>query len=171
MSGKSISAMWQCNPHLTGLDMGFPGGTVVKKLPANTGDTKDVDLILGVGKWQPTPVLFLLGEPHGQRSLVGYSPRGSKKSEHTHRLGSTFINLCLVRIPQLERKEECDDCSGSSNKNDSVKGNRVNGFILHNKCVTVTNSLEMQVGLLTRTMISKFVLVSKDAWITHKYRN
>ena len=88
---------------------------------------------------------------------------GSKKSEHTHRLGSTFIDLCLVRIPQLERKEECDDCSGSGNKNDSVKGNRVNRFILHNKCVTVTNSSEMQVGLLTRTMFSKFALVSKDA--------
>lgn len=29
--------------------------------------------------------------------------------------------------------------------------------------VTVTNSSEMQVGLLTRIMISKFALVSKDA--------
>ena len=29
---------------------------------------------------QPTPV-FLPGEPHGQRSLVGYSPWGHKKSD------------------------------------------------------------------------------------------
>ena len=28
--------------------------------------------------WQPTPV-FLPGESHGQRSLVGYSPWGRKK--------------------------------------------------------------------------------------------
>ena len=28
-------------------------------------------------KWQPTPV-FLPGESHGQRSLVGYSPKGHK---------------------------------------------------------------------------------------------
>ena len=28
-------------------------------------------------KWQPTPV-FLPGESHGQRSLVGYSPRGQR---------------------------------------------------------------------------------------------
>ena len=28
-------------------------------------------------KWQPTPV-FLPGEPHGQRSLVGYSPGGCR---------------------------------------------------------------------------------------------
>ena len=32
--------------------------------------------------WQPTPV-FLPGESHGQRSLVGYSPRGRKESGTT----------------------------------------------------------------------------------------
>ena len=30
--------------------------------------------------WQPTPV-FLPGESHGQRSLVGYSPWGCKESD------------------------------------------------------------------------------------------
>ena len=37
-------------------------------------------------KWQPIPV-FLPGKSHGQRSLVGYSPRGHKEwdtTEHTH---------------------------------------------------------------------------------------
>ena len=34
---------------------------------------------------QPTPV-FLPGEFHGQRSLVGYSPWGHKKSDTTERL-------------------------------------------------------------------------------------
>ena len=33
-------------------------------------------------KWQPTPV-FLPGESHGQRSLVGYSPWGHKESDMT----------------------------------------------------------------------------------------
>ena len=33
----------------------------------------------GEKKWQPTPV-FLPGKPHGQWSLVGYSPWGSQKS-------------------------------------------------------------------------------------------
>ena len=33
-------------------------------------------------KWQPTPV-FLLGEFHGQKSLVGYSPWGHKESDMT----------------------------------------------------------------------------------------
>ena len=63
---------------------GFPGGSVVKNPPANAGDTC---LILELGrfppwrrKWQPTPV-FLPGESHGQRSLVGYSPWGRKESD------------------------------------------------------------------------------------------
>ena len=33
-------------------------------------------------KWQPTPV-FLPGEFHGQRSLVGYSPWSRKESDTT----------------------------------------------------------------------------------------
>jgi len=33
-------------------------------------------------KWQPSPV-FLLGEFHGQRSLVGYSPWGRKELDTT----------------------------------------------------------------------------------------
>ena len=36
--------------------------------------------ILWGRKWQPTPV-FLPGKSHGQRSLVGYSPRGHKDSD------------------------------------------------------------------------------------------
>ena len=58
---------------------------VVKNPPANAGDIKDVGSIPGwedplEGRaWQPTSV-FLPGELHGQRSLVGYSPQGCKES-------------------------------------------------------------------------------------------
>ena len=31
--------------------MGFPGGTVVKNLPANAGDTRDAGLIPGSGRF------------------------------------------------------------------------------------------------------------------------
>ena len=65
---------------------------VVKDAPANAGDIRDTGSIPGLGKipwrrkWQPTQV-FLLGESHGQRSLVGYSPQGHKDTtevtEHT----------------------------------------------------------------------------------------
>ena len=67
--------------------MGFPGGTVIKNLPANAGDTGDASLIPvlgrspGVGNGNPTPV-FLPGKFHGQRNLVGYSPWGCKRVGH-----------------------------------------------------------------------------------------
>jgi len=52
----------------------------VKNPPANAGDLSDVGWIPGSGKipwrraWQPTPV-FLPRESHGQRRVVGYSPK------------------------------------------------------------------------------------------------
>ena len=52
---------------------------MVKNPSINTVNVKDAGLIPGSGKisWggaqQPSPV-FLPGEFHGQRSLVGYSP-------------------------------------------------------------------------------------------------
>ena len=72
------------------LQLGFPGGTVVKNLPANAGDAKDEPWVRKIPwsrKWQPTPV-FLPGKFHGQRSLVGCSPWGRKEldtTEHTHK--------------------------------------------------------------------------------------
>ena len=65
---------------------------MAKNLPVKAEDVKDVGFDPWLGKipwsrkWQPTPV-FLPGEFHGQRSLVGYSPWGHKESdttEHAH---------------------------------------------------------------------------------------
>ena len=42
--------------------------------------------------WQPTPV-FLPGEFHGQRSLVGYSPWGCKESDTTEQLTQTALTI------------------------------------------------------------------------------
>ena len=39
-------------------------------------------------KWQPTPI-FLPGESHGQKSLVGYSPRGHEETDRTGKLTYT----------------------------------------------------------------------------------
>ena len=56
---------------------------VVKNLPANAGDARDVSFnpwvrkISWRRKWQPTPV-FLPGKFQGQRRLVGYSPWGRR---------------------------------------------------------------------------------------------
>ena len=59
-------------------------------------------------KWQPIPV-FLPGESHGQRSLVGYSPQGRKESDmteqlHSHRFATAFHSkskLLLISWLQL----------------------------------------------------------------------
>ena len=74
------------NAHIWNLE-GFFGGSAVKNLPNNAGTAGDVGSIPGSGRspgraWQPTPV-FLPGESHGQRSLVGYSPWGCKESDMT----------------------------------------------------------------------------------------
>ena len=66
---------------------GFPGSLVVKNLPA----MQETQVRYRVGKipwrreWQSTPV-FLPGEFHGPRSLVGHSPWGCKQSDTTERL-------------------------------------------------------------------------------------
>jgi len=59
---------------------GFPGGSVVKNLPARRGFDPWVGKIPWRRAWQPTPV-FLPGEAIGQRNLAGYSPRGHKESD------------------------------------------------------------------------------------------
>ena len=58
--------------------MGFPGSSGVKNLPQcrshrRRGFDPSVKKIPWRRAWQPTSV-FLPGESHGQRSLVGYSP-------------------------------------------------------------------------------------------------
>ena len=80
---------------------------VVKNPRAKAGDIRDVDLIPGSGrfpwrrKWQPTPV-FLPGESHGRRNLVGYSPWGCKESDTTERLGFHFLSLSV-------KDDDCDN--------------------------------------------------------------
>ena len=51
---------------------------VVKNPPAKAGDIRDVGTIPGSGK---SPPVFMLGESHGQRNLLGYSPWGCKESD------------------------------------------------------------------------------------------
>ena len=49
-------------------------------------------------EWQPTPV-FLPGESHGQRSLVGYSPWGCKESDTTE-MTNTYGDPASDRDPE-----------------------------------------------------------------------
>ena len=61
---------------------------VVKIPPANAGDIREHGLDTWIRKipwrreWEPTPV-FLPGESHGERNLMGYSPWGHKELDMT----------------------------------------------------------------------------------------
>ena len=62
---------------------------VVKNPPANAEDARNTGSFRSLGcedprsrKWQPTPV-FLPGKSHGESSLVGYSPQGSRELDMT----------------------------------------------------------------------------------------
>ena len=74
----------------------FPGDSVGKESTCNVGDLGSIP---GLGrspgegnKQLPTPV-FLPGEFHGQRSLVGYSPWDGKECLMTEWL--SLSHLCI----------------------------------------------------------------------------
>ena len=62
---------------------GFPGGAMVKNLPANAGDmgfNPWVRKIPWRGKWQPTPV-FLLRNSRDRRAWWAIESMGSQESQ------------------------------------------------------------------------------------------
>ena len=64
---------------------GFPGGSDSKESACQCRRCRFYPWVRKIPwrrAWKPTPVL-LPGESHGQRSLVGYSPRGPKESDMT----------------------------------------------------------------------------------------
>ena len=68
--------------------LGFPGGSDGKESACNAGD---LGLIPGLGRspggGHGNPLQYsCLENPHGWKSLVGYSPWGHKESDTTERL-------------------------------------------------------------------------------------
>ena len=69
---------------------GFPDGPVGKESTCNAGD---LGLIPGLGRspggGHGNPLQYsCLENPHGQRSLLGYSPWGPKEADMTERLST-----------------------------------------------------------------------------------
>ena len=69
--------------------MGFQGGSVVKNPPVYAGDARDTSFISGMGRFpgegNGNPLQYsYLENPHGQRSLAGYSPWGHKEFVHIY---------------------------------------------------------------------------------------
>ena len=75
LNEKEMSTFWRL--------LGFPGGSEIKES-------------FWRKKWQHTPV-FLPGESHGWRSLMGYSPRGCKESDATKQLHFHFTFIFKIR--------------------------------------------------------------------------
>ena len=70
----------------------FPGGSYGKESACNAGD---LGIIPGLGRSPATYSIFLSGEFHGQRSLVGYSPWG-------HRVRSDWVTNTFTLMVYLE---------------------------------------------------------------------
>ena len=65
----------------------------------------DSDTVYWRREWLPTPV-FLPGEFHVQRNLVGYSsPQGCKESDTTERLAHTYTHSLLVYASWLNMEQ------------------------------------------------------------------
>ena len=83
----------------------FPGGADIKASGCNVGDLGSIP---GFDPWvrkipwrrkrQPTPV-FLPGESHGRRSLVGYSPQVAKSWTRLSRTRLSNFNRCIHISP------------------------------------------------------------------------
>ena len=72
-----------------GVTLGFPGGTVIKTLPAM--QESQVQSLGGDDPLEKETAIcssILPGESHGQRSLAGYSPWGHKELDMTEQLNN-----------------------------------------------------------------------------------
>ena len=94
--------------------MGFPGSASGKESACQCrrhGFNPLVRKILWRRAWQPT-LVFVPGESHGQKSLAGYSPWGSKESDtrvtrhYFTRKYSQDTYYTQVKILKLRKKND-----------------------------------------------------------------
>ena len=80
---------WRRDRLLTAVFLGFPGGSDSKESACNVGDLGSIPRLgrsAGGGHGNPLQDSGL-ENPHGQRGLAGYSPRGHKEldvTKHTY---------------------------------------------------------------------------------------
>ena len=62
----------------------FPNDLASKQFASKAEDTRDAGLIPGWGRYPGESIpVFLPEKPHGQKKLVGYSPKGHKELDTT----------------------------------------------------------------------------------------
>ena len=76
---------WRRDRLPTPVFLGFPGGSDSKESAYNAGDLGLIPGLRGSpGGGHGNPLQYsCLENPHGQRSLAGYSPRGRRESDRT----------------------------------------------------------------------------------------
>jgi len=117
---------------------------VVKNLPVNAGDMGSIPgwgRSPGEGNSNP-PAVFLPGEYHGQRSLVGYSPWGGKESDTTEATN--------IHTPSLYQEEEDSESLETLTNGECLNLN------LHNILIFVYCALPDNLPLSTSSFVFFF---------------
>ena len=163
--------------------MGFPGGSVVKTLPATAGDTGPIpgwgSSFLWKRKWQSTSV-FLPGKSHGQRGLVGYHPWGCKELntiEHAHT--HTHTHTHTLQFPPVHSNPDTLTCGLAASclldngmaqdiTDRSFKWLvRAVSLLISQPPLKIGNSLLFYFALLINvSLIMLHSAISRDMWVT-----
>ena len=102
---------WRRDRLPTPVFLGFLGGLECKESACNVGD---LGLIPGLGRspgrGHGNPLQYsCLGNPHGQRSLEGYSPWGHKEQDTTEQLSTAHMSLMLLLLlSHFSRVQLCE---------------------------------------------------------------
>jgi len=94
---------WRRDRLPTPVFLGFPGDSDSKESTCNVGDLGSVPgLGRSPGGGHGNSLQYsCLENPHGQRSLAGYSPWGHKESDTTEPLRTAHHSTCVVRVPEF----------------------------------------------------------------------
>ena len=96
---------WRRVRQTTPVFLGFPGGSDGKESTCNAGDQSSIpELGRSPGGEHGNPLQYsCLENPHRQRSLLGYSPRGLKELDKTERLNTAHKTRTIIPSPNHTR--------------------------------------------------------------------
>ena len=110
-------------------------------------------------EWLPSPVFFP-AEFHGQRSLVGYSPRGCKVSDTTKQLTLLGIHECMYKQIYITRYKYL---SREQNRKGGLRnGNRflnyLSAFSNFSKMITCYRQVDLTFNISRRALVYPTVI-------------
>ena len=100
---------------------------VVKYLPADAGDVRDVGSIPGWGRspggWRDNPLQHsCLENPIGQRSLAGYRPRSRKESDTTEAMWHACHYCSVIHAALSSLNATADSAHSACSCVSSIRG-------------------------------------------------